>query len=174
VVSPNDVTIRLLTESDWEALREIRLRALRTEPGVFFRAHAEEIGKTDDEWKEWARGSDGGGRMFGLFASGQLVGITGAVPWREDPSGATVVLVASYIAPEYRGLGLTSLLYDARLTWIRSQPRFKRIIVSHRRTNEPSGKAIRRNGFTHVGTVSRAWPDGTLDDEVCYEMKLNP
>lgn len=171
MVSPNDVTIRPLTESDWEALREIRLRALRTEPGVFFRAYAEEVDKTDDEWKEWARGGDG--RMFGLFASGRLVGITGAVPWREDPSGATAVLVASYIAPEYRGLGLTSLFYDARLSWIRSQPRFKRIIVSHRRTNEPSGRAIRRNGFTHAGTVSRTWPDGTVDDEVCYEMNLD-
>lgn len=170
MASPEDVTIRSLIESDWEALREIRLCALRTEPGVFFRSYEEEVDKSDDEWKAWARGGES--QMFGLFDGERLVGITGAAPLREDPTGATAVLVATYILPEYRGRRLTSLIFDARLRWIRRQPQFTRVVVSHRRSNEPSGRAIRRHGFVETTTRSRTWPDGVADDEICYEMKL--
>jgi RimJ/RimL family protein N-acetyltransferase len=137
---------------------------------MFFRSYEEEVTKPDNEWKAWARGGEGA--MFGLYAGERLIGITGAVPLQGDPSGSTAVLVATYIDPEYRGLRLTSLVYEARLAWIRANPRFTRAVVSHRRSNESSGRAIRRHGFTQTAVTSRTWHDRTVDDEIHYELNL--
>jgi RimJ/RimL family protein N-acetyltransferase len=166
------MTIRPLCEADWEALREIRLLALRTEPGVFFAAYADEAALPDERWRTLARGGDFA--IFGLFDAERLVGITGAFVHRDDPSGSTAVLGMSYLFPEYRGRGFASLYYETRLAWIRNQPRFARVAVSHRHSNERSGRAIARHGFRKVGVTSRSWPDGAVEDEVNYELLLTP
>jgi RimJ/RimL family protein N-acetyltransferase len=162
------ITIRALDASDWRALRELRLLALQTEPGVFFASYDGEVGLPEDEWQRRIAGA--GCIVFGLFAGSDLIGITGVVADRDDPSGQTAVLVMSYIRPAYRGRGLTVLLYDARLKWIASQPQFTHTIVSHRASNEASGRAIRRHGFSFIDRITRTWPDGTTEDEVRYRL----
>jgi len=62
----------------------------------------------------------------------------------------------SFIAPAYRGRGLSRLLYDARLAWIKARPRFKRVILSHAVSNEASRRAHRRYGFVLTDTVALA------------------
>ncbi len=78
----------------------------------------------------------------------------------------------SYLLPEYRGRGLSRLFYEARLRWIVEQERFERVVVSHRRSNEPSKRANERFGFVMTGTARTTWPDGTDDDELLYELRL--
>jgi RimJ/RimL family protein N-acetyltransferase len=160
------ITIRPMDVAEWRALREIRLFALQTEPGVFFASYDGELALPDDEWRRRIAGA--GCVIFGLFAGDDLIGITGVVTDRDDPTGKTAVLVMSYIRPAYRGRGLTALLYEARLNWIASQPQFTRTIVSHRASNEASARAIRRHGFTVIDRMPRTWPDGTTEDEVRY------
>jgi RimJ/RimL family protein N-acetyltransferase len=162
------ITIRALDASEWRALREIRLFALQTEPGVFFASYDGELALADDEWQRRIAGV--GCIIFGLFAGNDLIGITGVVADRDDPTGKTAVLVMSYIRPEYRGRGLTAILYEARLKWIASQPQFTRTIVSHRASNEASARAIRQHGFILIDRIPRTWPDGTDDDEVRYTL----
>ncbi|MDB5039523.1 MAG: family N-acetyltransferase [Candidatus Eremiobacteraeota bacterium] len=164
------ITIRPLDPTEWRALREIRLFALQTEPGVFFASYDGELALGDDEWQRRIAGA--GCIVFGLFAGSDLVGITGVVADRDDPTGKTAVLVMSYIRPAYRGRGLTTLFYDARLGWIASQPQFTRVVVSHRASNEASGRAVRAHGFILVDRVARTWPDGTTDDEVRYTRAI--
>jgi RimJ/RimL family protein N-acetyltransferase len=164
------VTVRALEPDDWRALRELRLHALRTEPGVFFSTHAAEAALDDAEWRRRTAGEDH--QAFGAFDGERLVGITGVVTARDDPSGASAMLVMSYLLPEYRGRGLSSRFYEARLAWVRDRSRYARVVVSHRRSNEPSRRAIRRFGFVAVDAVSTTWPDGTVDEEVRYELRL--
>ena len=71
-----------------------------------------------------------GYEVFGLLDGEHLVGITGAFAWPDDISGETATLVMSYIVPAYRGRGLSGLLYTAALDWIRTHPRFRRVIVA--------------------------------------------
>jgi RimJ/RimL family protein N-acetyltransferase len=107
-----------------------------------------------------------------LFNGQRLVGITATFTWQGDPSGQTAVLAMSFIRPEYRGRGLSRLLYDARLDWIRTQPQFKRVVVSHRASNEVSRRANQRHGFHPIGRSQRIWPDGAIEDEIWYELRI--
>jgi len=164
------VVVRELEPSEWRAFRDVRLHALRSEPGLFFSSHDAESALGETEWRRRVRNPNG--QMFGVFDGERLVGITGVITARDDPSGESAMLIASYLLPEYRGRGLSRLLYEARLAWVRERPRYRRVVVSHRRSNEPSRRAIGRFGFAPVATVSTTWPDGSTDDELQYAMAV--
>src|ERR1700688_3253818 len=126
--------IRQLDSSEWQTFRDFRLAALEAAPGVFAASYESAIALPDDVWRDTVAGPDH--QVFGLFDRANLVGITGVFPWKEDPSGQTAILAMSFILPEFRGRGLSRLLYDARPEWIRSKPQFKQVVVSHRVVNE--------------------------------------
>lgn len=165
--------MRPLQRPDWQRLKEIRLHALRTEPGVFFSAYGPEAAAGDEHWQSLIE-PDEGRCIFGAFDGDELVGITGVFTDRNDPSGTTAALGMTYLLPAYRGRGLSALYFDTRVRWARARPQFVRIAVSHRRSNEASGRAIERYGFARTGTVGRTWPDGAVEDEVTYELTLAP
>jgi RimJ/RimL family protein N-acetyltransferase len=135
-------------------------------------SYADEVTRSEDEWRALVRNDDDRLRVFGLFAGDELIGLTGVFTDRNDPSGQTAVLGMSYIAPPYRGRGLSRLFYEARLAWARANTKFRKVRVSHRRSNEASGRANRRYGFVQLGVVERVWPDGSNDDEIHYELDL--
>jgi RimJ/RimL family protein N-acetyltransferase len=167
------VTMRLreLEGEDWEALRDLRLHALETELGRFFRSPSEEREKSEDEWRALAAG-DERHQLFGLFDGDVLVGMTGVVADADDPSGATASLGMSYVKPEYRGRGFGARYYEARLAWARARPQFTRAVVGHRRSNAASRHLIERFGFRWIEDLPHRWPDGAEEDDVCYELPL--
>lgn len=162
--------IRALEPGDWQTFREIRLQALRGDPGFFFAPLSEEAALPPAEWQK--RLERTAQCFFGYFDGTKLVGITGVVTAREDASGRTALFIASYLQPAYRGRGIAALFYKARFDWVREQPRIDRIVVSHRASNEPSRRAILGHGFVETGRALRRWPDGATDDEVLYEIRL--
>jgi GNAT superfamily N-acetyltransferase len=124
------ITTRPFEPTEWAVFRDFRLQALKASPGVFGESYEKAVTRSPQEWRDGIKAPTH--QIFGLFDGERLIGIAGAVTWREDPSGATALLVMSFILPEYRGRGLSSLLYEARMEWIRNQSKFKRVIVSHR------------------------------------------
>jgi GNAT superfamily N-acetyltransferase len=166
----NSITIRPLGPKEWAAFKNFRLLALKAEPGVFHSCYEEELAYAPEKWQgTLTNPSD---RIFGLFDSDRLIGITGVFTWREDPSRETALFGMSFIAPGYRGRGLSRLLYKARLEWIRTKG-FKRLLVSHRASNGASRRAIERHGFLPTRCAARIWPDGTTEDEIFYEMQVS-
>jgi RimJ/RimL family protein N-acetyltransferase len=162
--------IRALARDDWQAFRDIRLEALRGDPGLFFTSVDQDIQITDDEWQK--RLDLPTQRFFGFFDGTVLSGISGVVTSRDDASGATALFVASYLRPAYRGRGIGTQFHQARLAWAHAQPQFMQILVSHRASNEPSRRAILRSGFVETGRILRRWPDGATDHEVLYRLAL--
>ena len=164
------ISVRPLDRSEWLAFKDLRLLALRDTPGVFALSYEQEAKRSPEEWQETIQGPSH--QVFGLFDSQRLIGITASFTWQGDPSGETAVLAMSFIRPEYRGHGLSRLLYDARLDWIRRQPQFKRVVVSHRASNEASRRANQRHLFHLTGRSQRTWPDGATEDEIWYELRI--
>lgn len=166
----NSISIRAFDAAEWALFREFRLEALKAAPGVFATSYEEAAARSPQEWQATIKGS--AHQVFGLFDGERLIGITAVLTWRDDPSGQTAMLAMSFILPEYRGRGLSRLFYEARLDWIRAQPRFKRIIVSHRASNEATRRANQRHGFVLTSRVERIWPDGESEEEIAYELLI--
>ena len=170
-MTENKIAIRQLGAEDWEIYRDLRLHALKTEPGVFSSNYARESAFTKDEWVE--RIAVGGKAAFGLFDDRNLVGITGIVRMDGIEDAPEVVLVASYILPEYRGRGLSRYFYEARLNWAASQGNIKTVIVSHRESNDASRRANQAFGFVKTGVEMKTWPDGIQENQVCYALDIS-
>jgi RimJ/RimL family protein N-acetyltransferase len=166
------VIVRELTSEDWRALRELRLHALRTDPGVFFSPYDDEAARPDSAWVTLATG-DETHQLFGLIDDERLAGISGVFVDRKDPAGRTAVLGMSYILPEYRRRGFALRFYEARLAWLRARPHFTRANVGHRRSNDASRRAIERFGFRWVADEPHQWPDGAEEDFVAYSLRLH-
>jgi RimJ/RimL family protein N-acetyltransferase len=165
------ISIRAMEPEDWEAVRKMRLAALKSSPGSYALPFDEVASWSEEFWRAEIKGNDH--QIFGLFDGNELIGITAAFTWRGDKSGKTALLAMSYIAPEHRGRGLSRRLYDARLNWIAEQPQFRKVIVGHRASNEASRRANQRYGFVQTGRTANTWPDGGVEDEIVYELVLD-
>ena len=155
----NSVIIRALDPAEWAVFRDFRLQALRAAPGVFITSYDEALVRTPEEWQDTIKGP--AHQVFGLFDGELLIGITAAFTSCEDPSGETALLAMSFILPKYRGSGLSRLLYEARLDWIRTNPHFKRVVVSHRLSNEVSRRAINDMDFGRQAGLLERGPMGS-------------
>lgn len=166
-----DITIRPLRPDEWQDLFRMRLKAVTDHPGYFMATPEHTKSHPPELWKKRISGE--GQCVFGLFDQLNLIGITGIFTDREyDPSGATAHLVMSYIEPEYRGRGFSDLFYKARIEWARNQPHLKKLTTGHREGNEPSRRAMLRQGFQLIDKKLIDWPDGTQDLEYIYELTL--
>jgi RimJ/RimL family protein N-acetyltransferase len=165
------ITIRALEPSEWECFRDFRLDSLKAAPGVFATSYDQAAAWSPEDWQAEVKGEDH--QVFGLFDGNRLVGITAAFTYRGDATGQTALLAMSFISPSHRGRGLSRLFYDARLAWIRARPQFRRVLVSHRESNEASRRANQRHGFVHTKKVPHTWPDVETEDEVFYELEFS-
>ncbi|WP_394796775.1 GNAT family N-acetyltransferase [Armatimonas sp.] len=109
------MTIKLATQNDGEAVCALRLEALQTEPGVFGSSYAQESLYDEAQWRAWSAGP--GKAIFLLYDGESLIGLTGILAHRDDPT--TAMCIASYLKPAYRGQKLSRLFYQARLDWAR-------------------------------------------------------
>jgi RimJ/RimL family protein N-acetyltransferase len=168
MISFMNMNVRAIAPSEWQSFRDFRLFALKSTPGVYGTTYADAVARSEDEWR--ALLSPERQQMFGLFDGERLIGITAVFTSREDAT--TAMLAMSFILPEYRGKGLSRLLYKARLDWIAQRGTFRRVVVGHRASNKASEAAMRAAGFQPTHSESRTWPDGATEDEIWYELWL--
>jgi RimJ/RimL family protein N-acetyltransferase len=156
--------IRRLLEEEALLYKSIRLEAIQTAPAMFRKSALEETALTDKEWQErigYPR------TVFGLFEDDRLIGMTSILLLNNEEA----LLGQSYIRNEYRGIGLSALLYKIRMSWA-SKLQLKRLKVSHRESNIISKAAILRSGFKYSYRESANWRDGTTEDVLYYVLEL--
>lgn len=162
--------MRPFRADEWAVAKDVRLRGLKTDPLSFGSHYAKEIDYDDARWQ--ARLADPTGVIFGVFDGDTCIGATGVHLWKEDPSGRTALLWGSWLQPDYRGRGLSVLMYQARLAWARAHPTVEKIVVSHRESNHASRAANQKHGFIFTHQQDHLWHDGVTEPEVFYALPV--
>ncbi len=165
-----EFSIRKLDEADWQLFADMRLLSLSNDPGVFGSTFDVESGQKEHEWRSTV--SDRDSAIFAIFSNDIPIGIAAISTYRQDPGGRTAILWGSWIKPDFRRMGLSKLVYQARLEWARQQGSYDRVLVSHRASNLVSKKANQKFGFVFTGKTEREWPDGARAAEYHYELLL--
>ena len=168
-----NISIRQLTESDWHLFSQVRLKALQTDPQVFGSNYKYESEFTETDWRSRLQSPEDNA-IFMLFDDEKPIGITGVGIFSDDPTRRTAILWGSWLEAEYRGKGVSKLMYETRINWAKAQPTVERIIVSHRASNVASKYANQKHGFRFTRTHEKTWHDGVTEDEVCYELFIKP
>lgn len=162
------IHIRPFLPKEWPDFKAKRLTALKELPHLFSAGYDDAITKPDEFWQDMLSGEKG--IVFGLFDHTKLIGITGVFENWRDETGETAHLCMSYIDPEYRGHGLSRLLYQARIDWARGKG-FKKMTVGHREGNEASKATNQKFGFKFTDKEEIDFPDGRAFD-FRYELVL--
>ena len=130
-----------LTGDDWRLLRDVRLAALADAPHADGSSLAIEEGFGEADW----RGRLDGGPWTVARHDGALVGLVGAyVP------GDTPMLVALWVRPGSRGLGVGDALITDVLRWAAGN-RWSRVVLRVADGNDAARKLFLRNGFEPTG-----------------------
>jgi GNAT superfamily N-acetyltransferase len=137
--------IRRVRADEWEALRDLRLRALEDAPDAFATTLDEARGDTDEDWRDWCLAAARSDRSA-VFVAVDFDGMAGGFVREEGD----VLLFGMWVAPERRGSGLADALVEAVLEWSRSlgMPRVALWVVDG---NVRAERFYRRLGFEPTG-----------------------
>jgi GNAT superfamily N-acetyltransferase len=134
------VLVRATTLDDWQAMREIRLQALRGAPDAFGSTYAREIAF---EAAEWHRRATRDGSFLAFLPNGELAGLVGG--FEEEPG--VVELVSMFVRPRARGHDVGEALVDAVVAWAKDKGATS-VHLWVTETNKPAIRLYERCGFT--------------------------
>jgi ribosomal protein S18 acetylase RimI-like enzyme len=134
------VLVRATTLDDWQAMRELRLQALRDAPDAFASTYAREIAF---EPAEWHRRTTRDGSFLAYLDNGELAGLAGG--FEEEPG--VVELISMFVRPQARGYSVGEALVDAVAAWATNRNAAS-VHLWVTETNKPALRLYERCGFT--------------------------
>jgi len=155
--------VRRLRVGEEQAIRELRLRALRDAPYAFSSSLAEEEHDPPEHWDGLAARSEAAtdSVVFVAVAADALVGMIGGYMSDDDPPAAGVW--GMWVAPEARRGGVASRLLDAVTGWARGRGAARlELSVSDRAS--AAAAFYRRRGFLPTGETRPLPSDGSATE----------
>ncbi|MET9911199.1 GNAT family N-acetyltransferase [Streptomyces sp. NPDC006476] len=177
--------IRSIRADEWPAAKALRLVALQdpVAPLAFLETYDNALAHPDSFWQERAKGScegaTGAQQIIAEGPDGEWVGTltvlieeAGATDWAGFPvERRQGHIVGVFVRPEYRGIGLTEVLFDAGLEWAWAQGAERVRLIVH----EDNGRAqrlYRKVGFVPTGvTVPLPQAGGEAELEFALERE---
>lgn len=144
------MTIRRIRPGEGTLLREVRLRALRTDPDAFAASHDQASSRDDHMWEEIATAAARGDDeiIFVIEGDDGFAGMAGAFAREDEPT--TRNLYGMWVAPESRGSELGMGLVDAVVEWSR-QAGAEDVKLWVVETNVPAVRLYEKAGFVPTG-----------------------
>jgi ribosomal protein S18 acetylase RimI-like enzyme len=137
--------IRQIDTEDWPRLRDVRLRALASDPKAFLETHDHAAAFPDERWRERSTPRDDQA-SFVVERDGRFDGLVSCFV-AGDP--ATVFLVAMWVAPELRRTGAARELVERVVDWAREHDA-ARVALSVEAWNTRAARLYERCGFVET------------------------
>ena len=158
--------LRRLQADEVAPLRELRLRALREDPGAFAETYEEARARPLEDWASWAADESrvivvaiDGERWIGMVACRLL-----------EPRSSW--LTALWVEPAARGAGLGSRLIEAAADWAREQGAAA-VELSVTTNNDAAATLYARAGFAETGR-RRPLPSDPSRTELFLSRPVSP
>jgi ribosomal protein S18 acetylase RimI-like enzyme len=158
-----NVLIRPAAPSDWEAVRDIRLRSLREEPDAYASDYLTETRFEPDAWKQRLATA---ASQLAFDDDHALVGIATGL----DTGDGDTYVVGMYVAPAARGSGCAQQLLDAIVELAVRRQR-KRLVLEVADSNVRAIRFYRSYGFVATGRRRSLGRDPGII-EIEYEYPL--
>ncbi|HEY5801238.1 MAG TPA: GNAT family N-acetyltransferase [Burkholderiaceae bacterium] len=136
--------IRYTVEGDWAALRAIRLASLQDAPRAFGLSYASAAAYPESRWRDQAAGR-ARPRFLLAFEGERPVGMIG----HAASAGPDLELIGMWVAPEYRGQRVATLLVDAVKLHARSAGH-PRVLLAVSPDNGRAAAFYQKQGFAFL------------------------
>lgn len=168
-----EITIRPATEADAEAVRDLRLEALRDHPEAFSADYEANLNKTLADWQTRLQENDGTVSIIYLACSGDmLAGMMGIFQGQSPKTNHTGIIWGVYVRPNFRRYGAARRLVEACLGWA-AEHAVKTVKLAVVTTNIPAIQCYARCGFRVYGVEPKAlFYDRTYYDELLMVREI--
>ena len=157
--------VDVLTEDDWPRLRDIRLKALDTDPAAFLASHETEVAFAEQRWRqEFTRGEWHVMRAAEQGPERQDVGLLGVTRLPVTPSWGRY-LEYLWVAPGVRQRGVASNLLRTVLDQLRDSG-VRTVWLYILDGNTPAMRLYQRFGFQSTNDVQLLPDDPTRSEEL--------
>jgi ribosomal protein S18 acetylase RimI-like enzyme len=171
------ITVALLTPSDVDEYRRVRLRALAEHPEAFRSDAEEEAAKSTRWWEErLAPRTESNATFVGAWtAARRLVGTAGLLFETRRKVRHTATVVGMYVMPEHAGRGIGARLLDACVDVARADAALEILYLTVTSTNTGAIRLYERVGFVAYGLEPRAMRLGDRTfDKLMMALPLRP
>jgi len=154
------IRVRAVAGDDWEKLRDLRLRALVTDPEAFGGTYEQVSALPASIWKERAEASEQGEQSRWFAAADDHDEWVGMALAATDESGKAH-LFGMWVQPEARGSAAAELLCDACAGWAASRGHdiIELCVVVD---NDRAAALYRKAGFVEVRTEVQDFGERSL------------
>lgn len=142
------IEIRWVAGDDWELWRDLRIRALSTDPDAFSSTLAEWRDADETRWRQGFTEV-----MFRALAvvDGTPSGMIGCRDAGGPDAGTAVEIVSVWISPAVRGQGVGEALINAVVARMAEDGPGTTVLLHVRSANAPAIRLYRRAGFVDDG-----------------------
>ena len=133
--------------ADWEALRQLRLRALADAPAAFASTLEEEAAYPVEVWRQRAQGGPAAANFI-VHEGGLDIGLTAV--FSEPDAPGRMHLVSMWVDPRYRRQGVARALVDQVVRWAADR-RAREVILWVADHNTAASGLYERLGFRSTG-----------------------
>lgn len=167
----NQVEIIHLSPKDWKSYRELRLRALKTEPQAFGKSYKEAVNEPYEKWRNRLE-SSGQGERWSVFAkfNGKLIGMIEASIHSDDSN--KVWLHATYVDKNLRGQGFAKKLMEQIISDITNSNAPKKLKLGVNKNQTAAIRLYKEFGFEVVGEQDYIMGDNKKVRELLMEKQL--
>ena len=172
-VNQDKIEIITLPVSSWQEYKELRLRALKTEPQAFSSLYEKEIVYPDTKWQQRLQNVESGKSwiFFGKL-NGKLVAIIGTYKDEEDMKNYQVWIFGAYVDPEARRKGIAKLLMEKMLGELKKHKDITVVKLGVNINQESAKKLYEKFGFRTIKTETVLFGDGLKHEELIMELRF--
>jgi GNAT superfamily N-acetyltransferase len=161
------VTIRRLGEDDVAVFRQIRLEALRKEPGAFASTAADWEALPEEEWRRRLQAP-----VFVAFSDGEPVGIMGLLRQGSSKMAHRATIVMVYVRRDLRGAGVAPRLLGALVDYA-SEHGIRQLELAVSMEEPAARRFYRKHGFAELCTIPGGFlHEGREIDEVLMARRV--
>lgn len=163
------IEIVQLAPDNWKLLKDMRLKALQTDPLAFGRTYEEESGLSEEDWK--AKLTDPDVEWFFSKKDGKFVAMAGIHFLKRKVVEHKAEINGVFVDPEYRKQGVGEDLMRNLLAKLRANPKIVKIDLQVCAVQESAVKMYEKLGFRTVGIHEKsAKIDGKYYDMISMEL----
>ncbi|HEX6578371.1 MAG TPA: GNAT family N-acetyltransferase [Jiangellaceae bacterium] len=160
----DEVRVVRVGPDDWAAWRDVRLEALRDAPTAFGSTFEDQVGRTEQQWRDRLQPANGLTCLSMLH--GRVVGMAAG-----HPEGDGVVeLISMWVSPDARRRGVGDALVDEVVRWAR-ELHADAVELWVTRGNNSAERLYARHGFVPTG-ATKPLPSNPALDEMKMRLPL--
>jgi len=143
------VQIRKLPADRWKDFRDLRLKALKTDPSAYGGSYEEEVKLKEDEWRRRIKSA-----IFAL-SDDEPIGMIVLYFDLRPKTRHIADIYGFYVRPEHRGEGIGTRLFERAMALARRNRRIIKVSLAVNPEQRTALRIYRKAGFVVTGRTER-------------------